>query len=174
MGFDPGLRFTGWGCLKYEKDGSFVYQGHGIIAVPSSLPIAERLHFLFKKLQDVLKTYSPDEVAIEEVFMNKNAGSTMKLCMARGIAMLVPATLGLSIYEYGANCIKKTVTGQGHANKTQVKAMVEFILPKFKENQSKSISQLDCSDALSVAICHAQHRLFLLVTKETEKIHNNF
>lgn len=159
VGLDPGLRFTGWGCLE-DKGTALSYRGHGVIAVPSMLSMAERLHFLFDHLCETLQKQRPDEVAVEEVFMTRNGESTMKLCMARGIVLLAPATLGIPVYEYSANCIKKTVTGQGHADKTQVKALVEFLLPAFRQAQASLDRKLkmDCSDALAIALCHAQHR----------------
>ncbi|GHS91852.1 crossover junction endodeoxyribonuclease RuvC [Alphaproteobacteria bacterium] len=159
LGLDPGLRFTGWGCVE-GQGGAFVYKGHGVIPVPPLFSMAERLGYLFKQLQEILKQSEPSEVALEEVFINKNGESTMKLCMARGVVMLVPATLGIPVFEYGANAAKKTITGRGHAEKAQVKAMVEFLLPPFKTAQTERLAKEDCSDALAVALCHAQNRKF--------------
>lgn len=159
VGLDPGLRFTGWGCVDVDG-GAFIYRGHGVIAVPSCLSVAERLAALFQELKAVLGDLQPNEVAVEEVFVNHNGTSTMKLCMARGVVLLVPATLKIPVYEYGANCIKKTITGNGHATKDQVKTMVEFFLPKFRQAQSDRRFFADCSDALAMALCHAQHLSF--------------
>lgn len=156
VGLDPGLRFTGWGTLE-DHGSRLCYQGHGVIVVPSTLSLAERLRFLFEHVYAVLREQRPDEVAIEEVFVNRNGESTLKLCMARGVVLLAPATLGIPIFEYGANCIKKTVTGQGHADKAQVKALVEFLLPAFKQAQTEAHLKADCSDALAIALCHVQH-----------------
>jgi crossover junction endodeoxyribonuclease RuvC len=115
----------------------------------------KRLEFLYLNLINVVKSFDPAEIAIEEVFVNKNGNSTMKLCMARGVVMLVPAMLNVSVTEYSANCIKKTVTGNGHAEKNQVMRMVKHILPAYEENDSTAKS--DSSDALAVAICHIHH-----------------
>lgn len=156
VGLDPGLRFTGWGALD-DHGSRLTYQGHGVVVVPPRLPLAERLHFLFEQVCVVLRKQQPDEVAIEEIFVNRNGESTLKLCMARGVVLLAPATFGIPVFEYSANCIKKTVTGQGHADKAQVKALVEFLLPSFKEAQAGTPMKADCSDALAVALCHAQH-----------------
>lgn len=156
MGLDPGLRFTGWGTLD-DDNSRLSYKGHGVISVPPALSLAERLHFLFERVCDVLREQQPNEVAVEEVFVNRNGESTLKLCMARGVVLMSPAVFGIPVFEYGANCIKKTVTGQGHADKAQVKALVEFLLPAFKQAQSKAPFKLDCSDALAIALCHAQH-----------------
>lgn len=155
LGLDPGLRFTGWGAVN-ATSGKLGYKGHGVIAVPSSLSITRRLNFLFNALCAVISEMQPDEVAIEEIFVNQNGVSTMKLCMARGVVLLAPASVELEVFEYGANCIKKTVTGDGHASKDQVEAMVRCLLPDFLP-EDKKLKQ-DCTDALAIAICHAHHR----------------
>lgn len=134
-----------------------VYEGHGVVAVPSSLPLPERLSFLFQELSEVLKELRPDSVTVEEVFVNRNGASTVKLCMARGVVLLAPARLGIPVFEYGANCIKKTVTGNGHADKEQMETMVEFLLPRFRVARQGNPCPADCSDALAAALCHAQH-----------------
>ncbi|MDR1828658.1 MAG: crossover junction endodeoxyribonuclease RuvC, partial [Methylobacteriaceae bacterium] len=87
-----------------------------------------------------------------ETFVNKDARSALKLGHARGVALLVPALAGLSVAEYAANLVKKTVTGSGHAEKVQVQAMIRVLLPK------SAVSQADAADALAVAVTHAHHR----------------
>jgi crossover junction endodeoxyribonuclease RuvC len=87
---------------------------------------------VFELLQAVISRLKPNEAAIEEVFVSKNGSSTMKLCMARGVVMLAPAMAGVETFEYSANCIKKSVTGSGHAEKSRVRAMVGHILPQFR------------------------------------------
>ncbi|MGB3038388.1 MAG: crossover junction endodeoxyribonuclease RuvC, partial [Methyloceanibacter sp.] len=108
IGIDPGLRRTGWGII--DSDGV-------------------RLRQLFDGLQEVLARLSPVEAAIEQTFVNRDASATLKLGQARGIAMLVPALLGVSIAEYAPNAIKKTVVGAGHGDKVQIRAMVARLLP---------------------------------------------
>ena len=97
--------------------------------------------------------WSPDEVAVEETFVNRDPQSALKLGQARGIALVVPAMAGLDVAEYAANLVKKTVVGVGHADKKQVQMMIRVLLPK-----SDTKSSADAADALAVAICHAQHR----------------
>jgi crossover junction endodeoxyribonuclease RuvC len=99
----------------------------------------------------VLERYRPDLAAVEETFVNKNAASTLKLGLARGIALLAPAERGIPVAEYSANLIKKSVVGVGHADKRQVQMMVQRLLPG-----ARSMSP-DAADALAVAICHAHH-----------------
>ena len=157
VGLDPGLRFTGWGCIRVDDGGVLIYEGHGAIAVPLSLSLPQRLAQLFQELEGILTDLHPDGVTVEEVFVNRNGASTVKLCMARGVVLMAPARLGIPVFEYGANCIKKTVTGNGHADKNQIKTMVEFLLPKFRLAQQGQPYKADCSDALAAALCHAQH-----------------
>jgi crossover junction endodeoxyribonuclease RuvC len=111
-----------------------------------------RLAQLYDGIVGVLGQFQPDETAVEETFVNKDAQSTLKLGQARGIALLAPAKAGLPVAEYAANLVKKTVVGVGHADKKQVDVMVRMLLPK------AVIKQTDAADALAVALCHAQHR----------------
>ncbi|MGI9464314.1 MAG: crossover junction endodeoxyribonuclease RuvC, partial [Aestuariivirgaceae bacterium] len=99
-----------------------------------------------------IEAWRPDEAAVEETFVNKDARATLKLGHARGIALLVPAAAGLRVAEYAPNMVKKTVVGVGHAQKDQIGAMVKILLPKCTPDSA------DSADALAIAICHAQHR----------------
>jgi crossover junction endodeoxyribonuclease RuvC len=151
IGIDPGLRRTGWGIV--EADGvrlAFVACGLVVSDAEDALPY--RLRALHEGLCGVIAQYEPQEAAIEETFVNKDARATLKLGQARGMALLAPAQRGLPIAEYPPNLIKKTVTGTGHGEKRQVAAMVGFLLPKAKFDNT------DEADALAIAICHASHR----------------
>ena len=154
LGLDPGLRHTGWGLIESKGQG-LRYLGSGVVN-PSvkEESLALRLAELFEKLLDVVKTCAPDEAVVEEVFVNKNPGSTLKLGMARGIVLLVPAHLGVPVFEYTANQVKKSVVGAGHADKNQVMHMVRRLLPTAPVDMKP-----DAADALAVALCHAHHRL---------------
>ena len=99
----------------------------------------------------IIAEYRPDEAAVEETFVNKNPTSTLKLGLARGVALLVPALAGLAVHEYPANLVKKSVVGVGHAAKEQVQMMVRRLLP------DAMLGSADAADALAVAICHAHH-----------------
>ena len=92
--------------------------------------MGDRLVSLFTGLEEVLNRWAPAEAAVEETFVNVNARSALKLGQARGIALLVPARMGLSVAEYAPNSVKKTVTGTGHADKAQIRAMIGYLLPK--------------------------------------------
>ncbi len=151
IGIDPGLRKTGWGIVECEGSRlSFV--ACGSVEPDVKLELAARLAVLHKGLTVILQNFAPDEAAVEETFVNKDARSALKLGAARGIALVVPALAGLYVGEYAANQVKKSVVGAGHAEKSQIRMMVKVLLPKadFKTD--------DAADALAIAITHAQYR----------------
>lgn len=150
LGLDPGLRHTGWGIL--DIDGSHLrHVADGRVDTSEKDDLSVRLLALQDGLAEIIDFHRPDTAAIEETFVNKNPTSTLKLGMARGVVMLAPARAGLAVTEYGANHIKKSVVGVGHADKVQVQTMVARLLPGI------AISSADAADALAVAICHAHH-----------------
>ena len=151
LGLDPGLRNTGWGVIEVEGS-QLHFIACGTVKSDDSLMLADRLRQLFDGLSEVVHLYQPQEAAVEETFINKDARATLKLGQARGIAMLVPARAGLRIAEYAPNLVKKTVVGSGHAEKQQIHMMVKVLLPK---SDAKSP---DAADALALALTHAQHR----------------
>ncbi len=151
IGLDPGLRNTGWGVIGVQ-DNRLAYIADGVIQTDSKLFLAERLVQIQDGLKLVIDQYRPDEAAVEETFVNKNAVSTLKLGQARGIALVVPASRQIPVSEYLPNLVKKTVVGSGHAAKEQVQMMVRTLLP------GCVIATADAADALAVAICHAHHR----------------
>ena len=150
LGLDPGLRHTGWGVIDVAGN-RLSHVADGVVHAPTALPLAERLVALFRQLIAVIERFRPDEAAVEESFVNKNAASTLKLGVARGVVLLVPAERGVPVAEYSANLIKKTVVGAGHAEKEQVQLMVRRLLP------GCALAAPDAADALAVAICHAHH-----------------
>ncbi len=150
IGLDPGLRHTGWGIL--DVAGSHLrHVADGVVHSRDDGTLAERLVTLFRQLNAVLDRFNPDEAAVEETFVNKNPASTLKLGVARGVVLLVPAERGLPVAEYSANLVKKSVVGVGHADKQQIQMMVKRLLPGCE------IGSPDAADALAVAICHAHH-----------------
>jgi len=155
IGLDPGLRRSGWGVIEVEGN-SLVHVASGAVTSDAKAPLADRLSQLFTALTDVIATYEPAEAAVEETFVNKNPASTLKLGQARGVVMLAPAQRGLPVAEYAANLIKKSLVGTGHADKNQVQAMINILLPGARPETP------DAADALAVAICHAHHRRALV------------
>ncbi|MGL4729109.1 MAG: crossover junction endodeoxyribonuclease RuvC [Bosea sp. (in: a-proteobacteria)] len=151
LGIDPGLRRTGWGMIITEGS-RLSFLACGVILSDEKLPLSERLKQIHHGIAGAIAAWSPDESAIEETFVNKDAKATLKLGHARGVAMLACAEAGLSVAEYAPNQVKKTIVGAGHAEKQQVQAMVKVLLPK------SDFTNADAADALAVALAHAQHR----------------
>jgi len=151
LGIDPGLRRTGWGVIAMAGNAlSFV--AAGTVRAPLDGELAARLLALHEGLSRVISAYRPDEAAVEQTFVNRDATATLKLGQARGIALLVPAQAGLAVAEYAPNAVKKTIVGAGHAEKAQIQAMVRVLLPRAEFDGD------DSADALAIAICHAHHR----------------
>jgi crossover junction endodeoxyribonuclease RuvC len=147
IGIDPGLRYLGWGVIEVEG-ARLSHLGNGIVTSDAG-DLATRLCRLFDGLTEVLTAFAPDEAAVEQTFVNRDAVATLKLGQARGIAMLVPARAGLPVAEYAPNAVKKAVVGTGHAAKVQIQHMVRMQLP------GVVLAGPDAADALAVAICHA-------------------
>ncbi|MDA0997721.1 MAG: crossover junction endodeoxyribonuclease RuvC [Proteobacteria bacterium] len=151
IGFDPGLQRTGWGVIEAVGN-RLRHIADGAVVTTPTLELSQRLVQLHAGLMAVIAEFEPDEAAVEETFVNKNAVSTLKLGQARGIVLLVPALAGIPVAEYLPNLVKKTVVGAGHAQKQQVQMMIRTLLPGAR------IASADAADALAVAICHAHHR----------------
>ncbi|TFW12243.1 crossover junction endodeoxyribonuclease RuvC [Brevundimonas intermedia] len=151
IGLDPGLRRTGWGVIV--SDGARLrWVAHGVVSPPETAPFSERLLHLFESLGVICADHGCEEAAVEEVFVNVNPSSTLKLGHARAAVMLAPAKLGLTVAEYSPNLIKKAVVGAGHADKSQIAFMVKRLLPTAGDVKA------DAADALAVAVTHAQLR----------------
>lgn len=151
LGLDPGLRRTGWGVI--EAEGSRLrWIAHGVVAPDDKAPFAQRLLTLLDQVGALCEQHGCQEAAIEEVFVNMNPASTLKLGHARAAVMLAPARCGLPVAEYAPNLIKKAIVGAGHADKSQIAFMVRRLLPTAGDVTA------DAADALAVALTHAQLR----------------
>ena len=150
LGLDPGLGTTGWGLI--EADGNrLAHLANGQIKTDTLMPLAQRLARLAEQLEALLAQHRPDAAAVEEVFVNQNPHSTLKLGQARGVALMCAARSGIAVGEYSPTLVKKAVVGTGGAEKAQVHAMVSRLLAGVK------IAGPDAADALAVAITHAHH-----------------
>ena len=147
---DPGLTRTGFGIIDVHGE-SLNLIDYGIIKPKSSDKLERRLLTIFNDMSSIIKKYSPTVISIEDVFYGKNVKSALLLGQARGAAMLSAASSKITIFEYSAKKIKQSVTGNGNANKDQVKFMVASIL-----NIKNLDIPLDASDALAIALCHHQ------------------
>jgi crossover junction endodeoxyribonuclease RuvC len=150
LGLDPGLGCTGWGIIAAEGN-RLSHVANGQIRTDPKTALPRRLVELHEGLLAVLAEYAPAAAAVEEVFVNENPQSTLKLGQARGVVLLAAARSGLDVGEYAARLVKKAVVGTGGAEKSQVHAMVQRLLPGVK------IAGPDAADALAVAITHAHH-----------------
>lgn len=151
IGLDPGLRRTGWGVI--DVDGNrLIHVACGSVVTDDRADLANRLAALHAALAAVLADHAPAEAAVEQTFVNKDGVATLKLGQARGVVLLAPALCGIPVAEYAPNQIKKTVVGAGHADKTQIRAMLGVLLPKADPKTH------DAADALAIAITHAHHR----------------
>jgi crossover junction endodeoxyribonuclease RuvC len=153
LGIDPGTRFTGYGMLE-QQGNRLIHLDNGAIQTRSSQPLAERLHTIHRELGRIIACFAPQAVAVEQIFLAKNALSALKLGHARGVALLAGTIAGLPVFEYSALQVKSAVVGYGKADKEQIQHMVRVLLAL------PEIAQEDASDALAVAICHAHsHQL---------------
>ena len=150
LGLDPGLGTTGWGVIRAEGN-RLSHLANGRMKTDSAEPLARRLAHLDTMLGALIVDHTPDAAAIEEVFVNANPQSTLKLGQARGVVLCAVARAGIEPGEYAARLVKKAVVGTGGADKVQVHAMVGRLLPGVK------IAGADSADALAVAITHAHH-----------------
>jgi crossover junction endodeoxyribonuclease RuvC len=150
LGLDPGLGTTGWGVIRAEGN-RLSHCANGRLKTDSAAPLPRRLAHLDAMLAALIVDHAPDSAAVEEVFVNANPQSTLKLGQARGVVICAAARTGLDVGEYAARLVKKAVVGVGNADKRQVHAMVARLLP------GTVIDGPDAADALAVAICHAHH-----------------
>ena len=150
IGLDPGLGCTGWGVVRAEGN-RLAHLGNGQLRTDPGESLGRRLAHLDGQLAAVLADHAPTAGAVEEVFVNANPRSTLKLGQARGVCVLALARAGLEVGEYAARLVKKAIVGTGAADKAQIRAMVERLLP------GVGVAGEDAADALAVAITHAHH-----------------
>ena len=151
LGLDPSLSSTGWGIVEVENN-HLRYIADGFIKTDTKASLPERLTVIHNTLKEVIETYHPQEAAIEQVFLNDNPTSTIKLGMARGVVIMAPALYGIPVCEYEPTKVKKALVGVGRAEKSQVETMVKVLLPGCKPKNN------DSSDALAMAITHYNYR----------------
>ncbi len=163
LGLDPGLGTTGWGLIRAEGN-RLSHLANGQIKTSASQPLATRLVALDAALATLIAAHDPDEAAVEEVFVNSNPQSTLKLGQARGVILLGAARSGMPVGEYAARLVKKSVVGVGNASKDQIHAMVARLLPGIV------IAGPDAADALAVAITHAHISRSAKQLKDREKL----
>lgn len=152
LGLDPGGSYTGYGVIEVSEYSEPKHIAHGVITLTKKKSLSSKLLKLSEELGQLMSMYSPSEVAIERIFLGKNADSAFKLGHVRGVCMMEAERIGASISEYAPKKIKKIVTGSGSADKEQVRWMVLHLL-----NQ-QSVEKDDATDALAIAVCHSRQR----------------
>lgn len=162
LGIDPGSRVTGYGVIR-QQGRQLIYMGSGCIRTQvDDLPT--RLQRIYAGVSEIITQYQPDVLAIEQVFMAKNADSALKLGQARGVAIVAGVNQSLPVFEYAARQVKQTVVGTGAAEKSQVQHMVKSILKLSANPQS------DAADALAIAITHCHFNQNLLQVGNTRLV----
>ncbi len=163
LGIDPGSRRTGWGLIDTVDDRHRLVD-HGVIQTmaPGADPgFPARLGVIFSALCRLVEQYAPQQVAVEQVFMSRNADAALKLGQARGAAVCAAVHHGLPVHEYAPRQVKQALVGRGGAEKQQVQHMVRMVL-SLGDTPAE-----DAADALAVAICHAHHlRTHLLMRQQ--------
>jgi len=148
LGVDPALGTTGWGVID-QQGSKLSFVVGGVVRTDPKMSMAERLKVIHEGFSEIIETYKPDVMAIEEVYVNNNARTSLKLGQARGVPIVVAAISGLDVFEYTPLQIKKATVGYGRAEKDQVQHMVKTLLP------TATFATHDTADALAAAICHA-------------------
>ncbi|MGB3165258.1 MAG: crossover junction endodeoxyribonuclease RuvC [Alteraurantiacibacter sp.] len=151
LGLDPSLSCTGWGVIRAEGS-RIVHVANGQVKTDPKAPMAARLDHLYTAICAVITAHAPDRAACEEVFVNKNPQSTLKLAQARGSVLAACGSASLEVREHAARLVKKAVVGTGGAEKAQVQAMLKVLLPGAR------VEGADAADALAVAIADSNLR----------------
>ena len=157
FGIDPGLQVTGFGIIESDgRSSRYIHSGNIKAKNPKGdVSIPGRLGIIFNKLSEAIEQFQPDEIAVEEVFLNKNASSSLKLGHARGAAICAAVQQHIPVSEYSARSVKQAIVGTGSATKDQIQHMVLRLLALRGELQA------DEADALAVSLCHAHTALML-------------
>lgn len=151
MGIDPGLNKTGWGVVL-SQNGQQQYLASGTLTTVTTDMLQVRMHKIFTGLKALIDLYKPDEIALEETYVNSNAKSSLHLAHARAAAILAAAEYDVNVQPYQAKTVKKVVTGSGNADKEQVAKMLRLRISGIDSVKSK-----DAIDAIALAFCHAQY-----------------
>ena len=149
LGIDPGYAIIGYGVVDYRAS-SFRTLDYGAITTPANVPVEDRLAMIYRSMCELIDRYSPEDMAVEQLFFNTNQTTAIKVAEARGVILLAARQKNVRIFEYTPLQVKQAVVGYGKAEKKQVQQMVTTLL---------SLKQIpkpdDTADALAIAVCHA-------------------
>ncbi|MCR2042517.1 crossover junction endodeoxyribonuclease RuvC [Anaerosalibacter massiliensis] len=154
LGIDPGIAIVGYGIVEC-KGNRFKALDYGAITTDANTPSPERIDIIYREMLSIIDKYNPVDLAIEELFFNKNVKTAIKVGQARGVEILAAVHKGLEIYEYTPLQVKQGVVGYGRADKRQVQEMVKMLL-----NLKKIPKPDDAADALAIALCHGSSLKF--------------
>lgn len=159
LGIDPGVATIGFGVIDADRTHQQLVQ-YGVITTPAGLPLSRRLLQISEDMRELLASFSPDEVAVEELFFSKNITTGIAVAHGRGVVLLEVECAGVPLYEYTPMQVKQAVAGYGGADKKQVMLMTQRLL-KMKQIPRPD----DAADALAIAICHGRSATSLLNTE---------
>jgi len=162
LGIDPGSRFLGYGVISV-KGQTITAIDFGVLKFDGETPLAERLHDIGQGVQELMRKFKPNHVSLEKIFLGKNADSAFKLGHARGVIIYEALIAGCEVHEYATRIVKKGITGNGGAEKEQVRAVVCNLL------RIPLLKSLDASDALAMACFHSSQLRVLQIRKQLEK-----
>lgn len=163
LGFDPGVAIVGFGLINKEGNSIHAIQ-YGSINTKSNTAESVRLKQIYDGAKEIIETYKPEVISIEQLYFNKNVTTAMNVGQARGVLMLAAVEAGLSVYEYTPLQIKQALAGYGRAEKRQIQEMVRMLL-----NLREIPKPDDAADALAIAICHAHSVKMTNIIKENIK-----
>ena len=159
LGIDPGIATIGFGVIDADRTTQRLVQ-YGVISTPAGLPLSRRLLLISQDMSQLLETFSPDEIAVEELFFSKNITTGISVAHGRGVVLLEAERAGIPLYEYTPMQVKQAVVGYGGADKKQVMLMTQRLL-----KMTQIPKPDDAADALAIAICHARSATSLLNTE---------
>lgn len=154
LGIDPGFAITGYSIIDYIGN-KFNLVASGAILTEAKVSFPLRLEKIYRELDEIINTYNPDAMSIEELFFNNNAKTAINVAQARGVILMTARIHGIDTYEYTPLQVKQAVVGYGRADKMQVQRMVKMIL------NTENLPKLDdITDSMAIAICHAHSAKF--------------
>ncbi len=159
LGIDPGVATIGFGIIRAERGRNTLLQ-YGVITTPPGIPLSQRLAQIYDDMKQLIETFRPDEMAVEELFFSKNITTGIAVAHGRGVILLAAEQLGIPVFEYTPMQVKQSVVGYGKAEKKQVMLMTQRLLG-MKEIPRPD----DAADALALAICHSRAATSLLNTE---------
>ena len=159
LGIDPGVATIGFGLIRAERGRNTLLQ-YGVITTPPGIPLSGRLLQISRDMEQLLETFKPDEMAVEELFFTKNITTGISVAHGRGVILLEAEKAGIPVFEYTPMQVKQAVVGYGKAEKKQVMLMTQRLL-----NMKDIPRPDDAADALAIAICHSRAATSLMNTE---------